>query len=102
MLKKLLEFVTYFATLLLPCALLLVVYITFTCYAEDKKKEERRKRREKVLRNTKEEAIKQARGPVTRGEWLLQTTILFGQLDSSDWTRATELYHLSNQNISLH
>jgi len=40
----------------------------------------------------------------SRGEQLLQTQILIGQavlLPSSDWTRATELYLLSNQNISL-
>ena len=40
----------------------------------------------------------------TRGGWLLQTHTLIGQelqLSSSDWTRATELYLLSNQSISL-
>ena len=40
----------------------------------------------------------------TRGEQLLQTDTLIGQevqLPSSDWTRATELYLLSNQSMRL-
>ena len=39
-----------------------------------------------------------------RGERLLQTQTLIGQevqLPSSDWTRATKLYLLSNQSMSL-
>ena len=45
------------------------------------------------------------RPPVHRGERLLQTHILIGQeaqLPSSDWTRAIELYLLSNLNMSLY
>ena len=42
--------------------------------------------------------------PLGRGERLLQTQIVIGQevqLPSSDWTRATELYLLSSQSMSL-
>ena len=40
----------------------------------------------------------------TSGEWILQTHTLIGQqvqLPSYDWTRATQLYLFSNQNVSL-
>ena len=62
MLEEILPSSFLLPSMLLSCALLLVLFIVFD-YGEDKAREERKARREKILRNTKEEAIKQVGPP---------------------------------------
>lgn len=55
-------------SMLLPCLLLssavLLLLLSVWDWGADKEREERRLRREKILKNTKDEAIKQAQEPI--------------------------------------
>ena len=63
MLEEILHTSFLLPSMLISCTLLLILFIVFD-YSEDKAREERKARREKILRNTKEEAIKQVGLPL--------------------------------------